>query len=169
MPARPRTTGIASIDWASRLRHAGRSITTRNLRGGHHARQYLVRQINWVDGRAALRRFACRKPRRRAEKGRHAQALSQRQSALDLAARGSDDCLGDTIRGDLQQSRRVRSGQGSRKHRHRDSGSRRELVLGFHQHETDLQASAGRQMARRPAVHGKGRAMHLADADREGR
>src|SRR5437879_7211432 len=52
----------------------------------------------------------------------------------------------------------VRSGQGSRKHRHRDSGSRRELVLGFHQHETDLQASAGRQMARRPAVHGKGRA-----------
>ena len=37
------------------------------------------------------------------------------------------------------------------------------------QHQTDLQAAAGREMARRPAVHGQGRAMHLADADRQDR
>ncbi len=35
--------------------------------------------------------------------------------------------------------------------------------------KTDVQAAAGREMARRPAVHGKGRAMHLADADRQDR
>ena len=38
-----------------------------------------------------------------------------------------------------------------------------------HQHQADLQAAAGREMARRPAVHGERRAMHLADADRQDR
>ena len=108
-------------------------------------------------------------PRRGAEKGRHAPALSQRQSALDLAARGSDHRLGDAICGDLQRSRRVRSRQGPREHRDRHSRSRRKLVVGIHQHQADVQAAAGREMARRPAVHGKGRAMHLADADRQDR
>ena len=57
----------------------------------------------------------------------------------------------------------------AREHRDRHSRSRRKLGVGFHQHQTDVQAAAGREMARRPAVHRQGRAVHLADADRQGR
>ena len=137
--------------------------------GRLNAHQQFAGQVTRRAHDAFLHRTGCRKPRRRAEKGRHAQALSQRQSALDLAARGSDHRLGDAVCGDLQQPRGVRSRQGPRKHRYRHSGSGRKLVVGFHQHQTDLQAPAGREMARWPAVHGQGRAMHLADADRQDR
>ena len=36
------------------------------------------------------------------------------------------------------------------------------------QHQADLQAAPGREMARRQAVHGQGRAVHLEQADRQG-
>jgi hypothetical protein len=107
--------------------------------------------------------------RRRAEKGRHAPPLSQRQSALDLAARGSDHRLGDAVCGDLQQSRRVRS---AKVHESIDTVIP-DLAESWSWDSTNtkltVQASAGREMARRPAVHGQGRAVHLADADRQDR
>ena len=43
------------------------------------------------------------------------------------------------------------------------------LGLGHHEHQADLQAAPGRQMARRQAVHGQRRSMHLGQVDRQGR
>ncbi len=48
------------------------------------------------------------------------------------------------------------------------AGPRRELGLGRGQDQADLQAAPGRQMARRQAVHGQGRRVHLEQADRQG-
>ena len=44
----------------------------------------------------------------------------------------------------------------------------RELGLGCEQHQAHLQAAPGRQVARRQAVHGQGRAVHLEQAHRQG-
>src|SRR5712692_7369352 len=142
---------------------------TKTFLGGSNARQPVARQVNSLRHRGSGHRAISHNARGRAKEGRHSAALSQRQSAQHLIARGIDHRFGDAVFGRVQQPRGFRSRQGAREHRYRDPGSGGKLVLGRDQYQADLQAAAGREMARRQALYGKGCAMHLADADRQGR
>ncbi len=79
----------------------------------------------------------------------------------------SDDRHQHAVHGDLQQSRALRSDQAAEQLRDDRAGYRGELELGRDRHQADVQDPDGRRhLARRQAVHGEGRAVHLAPAQR---
>ena len=84
-------------------------------------------------------------------------------------ARGGHRLGHAAVHGRVQQSRAVRPDQAAEQPRDHRAGARRELGLGREQDQAHLQAARGRQVARRQAVHGQGRAVHLARAARQGR
>ena len=70
--------------------------------------------------------------------------------------------------GHVQQPGHLRSAQAANQHRHDRAGAGDQLGLGQGEHRAHLQAAAGRQMARRRAVHRQGREMHLRPAAGQG-
>ena len=62
----------------------------------------------------------------------------------------------------------LRPDQAAQHARNDRAGPRGQLGLGRDQHQADLQAASGREVARRQAVHRQGRAVHLEQAHRQG-
>ena len=90
------------------------------------------------------------------------------RTRLGLDPRGGDNCGGDAVHRDLQQSRAVRSDEAARHARDDRAGARRELVDRRHEDAPYLQAAPGRQVSRRQAAHRQGRAMYVPPRQRQG-
>ena len=103
--------------------------------------------------------------RGRTEAGRHPADLSSRQPGQRLDPRGGDLFGQHSLHAGLQQPRHLQAGRGAEQHGLDRAGSRRELGLERRQQDAHLQAAAGRQVARRQAVHVRRRQMHLRHAD----
>jgi hypothetical protein len=104
--------------------------------------------------------------RARTETWWHPSGLSSRQPGQHVDPRGSDQLGVDSDDGGIQQPRALRSARGAKPPRYDPARSRRELVVERGWHAAHVQTARGRQMARRKAVHRRGRQMHLGPVDR---
>ena len=102
------------------------------------------------------------------ETGPHAANLQQHQPAERVAPRGYDDRRRHAVHRGLQQPRALRSHQTAQQLRHDHPGAGDELGMGRDEDEAHIQAPLRRQVARRQAVHGQGRAVHVSPAQRQG-
>ena len=100
--------------------------------------------------------------------GGHAAHLQQHQPAERVAPRGHDDRRRHAVHGGLQQPRALRSHQAAQQLRHDHPGAGDELGMGRDENEAHLQAPLRRHVARRQAVHGQGRAVHVSPPQRQG-
>ena len=100
-----------------------------------------------------------------AEAGRHPAGLSSGQSGQRLHPRGGDLLGQRSLHAGFQQPRHLQAGRRAKQPGVDRPGSRGELGLERRQQDAHLQAEAGRQMARRQAVHVRRRQMHLRHAD----
>src|SRR6476660_1438376 len=104
----------------------------------------------------------------RAEVGLHAAQLPPRQPAERLDPRRGHDLDRHALHGRVQQPGALRPGEEAEQRCDYRARPRRKLVVGRYAHQAHLQAAPGGEVARRQALHGEGRAVHLEPAHRQG-
>ena len=132
-----------------------------NIEGGNHAERADACRCGGVIFAGGL----VDRARGRTQAGRHPADLSPRQPRQRLDPRGRDLLGQRSLHAGVQQPRHLQAGRGAEQHGLDRSGSRRQLGLERRPQDADLQTAAGRQVARRQAVHLGRRQMHLRHAD----
>ena len=114
----------------------------------------------------AIAMFARQRPRPAAEERRDTENVSPRNAAQHVDPRGGDLFGQHLVDADLHEPRDLRPAQGAEQRRDHRAGARDQLAVERRRQGADLQAARGREMARRQAVHQRGREVHLRDARR---